>query len=82
MKKLYSKPGIVYEDFSISTHIAKTCDVELGTFEQGECGGYNLGTLNIFIDGSMAGCLIPLPDDPSNGICYHVPVNGMRLFNS
>ena len=81
MKKLYSKPGIVYEDFSISTHIAKTCDVELGTFEQGECGGYNYGTINIFMV-SNVGCDFPVEDDASNGICYHVPINGARLFNS
>lgn len=82
MKKLYSKPGIVYEDFSICTHIAKTCDVELGTFAQDECGGYNLGSLNIFINGAQAGCDFEVEDDPMNGICYHVPINGMKLFNS
>lgn len=82
MKKIYSKPGIVYEDFSICTHIAKTCDVELGTFEQGDCGGFNVGTLNIFLDTSMQGCMIPVQDDGLNGICYHVPINGARLFNS
>ena len=81
MKKLYSKPGIVYEDFSICTHIAKTCDVELGTFEQGDCGGYNIGTINVFMQGQI-GCLFEIPDDGSNGVCYHVPINGARLFNS
>ncbi len=81
MKKLYSKPGIVYEDFSICTHIAKTCDVELGTFAQNDCGGYNYGRYGIFLDG-IAGCEFVVNDDGNNGICYHVPINGARLFNS
>ena len=82
MKKIYSKPGIVYEDFSLCTHVAKTCDVELGTLNQGECGGYNLGSMNIFMHGGQAGCEYEIEDDVSNGICYHVPINGLRLFNS
>ncbi len=82
MKKLYSKPGIVYEDFSICTHIAKTCDVELGTFDQGECGGYTWGRDYIFMEGQY-GCYTEVDDDGSyDGICYHVPINGARLFNS
>lgn len=81
MKKLYSKPGIVYEDFSICTHIAKTCDVELGTFEQNDCGGYQYGRYWIFLDG-VTGCEDTVDDNGYNGICYHVPINGARLFNS
>ena len=82
MKKLYSKPGIVYEDFSICTHIAKTCDVELGTFEQGKCGGYEWGRDFIFMDGQQW-CDTPVVDDGTHdGICYHHPIDGARLFNS
>ena len=83
MKKLYSKPGIVYEDFSICTHIAKTCDVELGTFEQGKCGGYEWGRDFIFMNDAQQGCTTIVPDDGSyDEICYHHPIDGARLFNS
>ena len=81
MKKLYSKPGIVYEDFSMCTHIAKTCDVELGTFAQGTCGGYSYGSFAVFLT-DMIGCDIATDDSGDNKICYHVPINGARLFNS
>ena len=82
MKKLYSKPGIVYEDFSISTHIAKTCDVELGTLNQGECGGVDVGRHQDLFMIAMVGCLKEVDDNGYNGVCYHHPIDGARLFNS
>lgn len=82
MKKIYSKPGIVFEDFSLNTHITKTCDVELGTFEQGTCGGYSYGSIpGLFMEG-MKFCETKTVDDGSNPVCYHVPIEGAKLFNS
>ena len=38
MKKTYSKPEIVFENFVLSTNIAANCDVIISTADSGNCG--------------------------------------------
>lgn len=79
MKRNYTKPDIAFESFALSTSIA-ACPVKIETSNGGQCG-LLMDDVFIFTMG-IVGCEAQIPDDGSNGICYHVPVDGFNLFNS
>jgi hypothetical protein len=84
MKKVYSKPVIMFEDFSLSTNIAGSCDVDTNVQSQNQCG-MDFSGVTVFLD-TMNGCAIKVTsvggDGEYGGICYHVFSNGYNLFNS
>lgn len=88
MKKAYSKPEIVFENFSLSTNIAGDCEVKTWLPSNNSCGLEFTGIGKVFLD-TMGGCTeedgYPIPsvggDGEFNGLCYHVPY-GDNLFNS
>ncbi len=87
MKKNYSKPEILFEDFSVSCSIA-TCEEEANSADN-VCG-YYMTTLgkNVFVSG-IDGCkyteVTPFDGNGLDGqygtLCYHVP-GGYNLFGS
>lgn len=84
MKKTYVKPQVVFESFILSTNIAGNCGNPTHTPAYGTCA-YEweeefVGTVKVFLD-SMSACETT-KEDGSNGICYHVPTDTTRLFNS
>ena len=84
MKKVYSKPEIVFENFSLSTNVAGDCEKKTNLQSENACG-MDFSGLMVFLDG-MGGCkdigiLNMGGDGEFNGICYHVP-SGENLFNS
>ena len=84
MKKVYSKPEIMFESFVMSTNIAGTCgeDIAMPTNKEG-CGYQPEGyPMTVFLT-DMSGCKQQLkPETDFNGICYDVPVPEGLLFNS
>ena len=86
MKKVYTKPEIIFESFSLSTNIAGDCESIIDTQSRGNCG-IEFGNLVIFV-GEYTGCnsndgvIVEGDDGNYNGICYHVPVESSTLFNS
>jgi len=85
MKKAYSKPEIVFENFSLSTNIAGDCEFKTNTWTYNLCGLESTGIGTVFMS-SMSVCSFPADmvgdDDAKYGnICYHVPY-GENLFNS
>lgn len=81
MKKVYSKPRIFIESFSMSTNIAGNCDQINSVQTQGVCG-LDFGGENIFLTG-VSGCDVQFEtDDGTSGICYHNPSETTQLFNS
>lgn len=87
MKKKYSAPGIFFESFSLSAAVTTNCDNVIDTISLNMCG-VDTGVQYIFFD-TMNSCktnpgAFPLgkEDDGFNGLCYHVPTEGNRLFNS
>ena len=85
MKKTYSKPQIMFEDFTLCTNIAAGCtyteDIEPSEKEFG-CGvrvGDGENEI-IFVDGM---CWFTTDDGSYNKICYYNPnSSGINIFTS
>ena len=88
MKKVYSKPDIAFEDFTVSTSVAAGCENATNTPSSGTCG-LEFGSYTIFLD-TVSACtgegVIQSSggDGEYNGYCYHVFAdNGPgNIFNS
>ena len=82
MKKSYSKPDVVFENFSLSTSIAGACERNTHLPTQGPCG-YQWGAYVIF-GYNMTGCDLqqPLNVPSPDGFCYHNPTDNNNLFHS
>lgn len=77
MKKVYEKPEILFEDFSLSTHIAADCEVKPNDPDLEYPGvGFVFST----------GCDWPVDtsggDGEYNQICYHVVKDNVNVFQS
>lgn len=89
MKKAYSKPEIVFENFSLSQNIAGDCEVQTDAHAKGQCG-FDFGPFVVFLDAANSDCTGDGRvtdyggDGDYNGICYHVFNNNgeYNLFNS
>lgn len=81
MKKIYSKPEILFEDFSMSDSIAAGCEVTTDLQNAGNCG-YKFGKGTVFLD-TVQACTYKVTDgDAYDGFCYHNPSVTYNLFNS
>ena len=88
MKKVYNKPDIVFEDFSLNVSIATTCEREVGTFGRSACpimGSEGIAFFSAGIAGSL--CEFDPVDfdftaDEYDGFCYDVPNENRNWFNS
>ena len=82
MKKVYEKPAIVFESFTMSTNIASGCENPTNLPSWNQCG-LDFSGLMVFMTG-MTGCedIQVNEGDSFDGICYHVPTEGNNLFTS
>lgn len=83
MKKIYSKPEIMYEDFTPSTSIAVNCE-QLANMSPGSCAAeFPFLGYSIFLEG-VTGCTKVVTDGSQEygGICYDNPTPGYKLFTS
>ena len=87
MKKEYCKPIVVFENFSLSTNIAGTCESIVGNPSKGTCAVLGTGGINVF-DSTVGDVCVFTPvdlggkTDEWDGFCYHVPTEYNNLFNS
>lgn len=87
MKKLYTKPNIMFEDFSLSTSIAGNCEGIVGNPSKGSCAVLGSGNIRLFDSSVGVACQFS-PEQLGgaagmyNGMCYHVPSDSSNLFNS
>ena len=79
MKKIYSKPEIMFDSFTLTTNIAAGCGNKINTHVNDACGIELPGVGVVFLDG-VAGCKETFVE--SDEYCYHVPIDANRLFNS
>jgi len=81
MKKIYAKPEIVFESFSVSASIAANCE-KIVTPQLYSCGVNYPGVGVIFTDEAQ-GCIKKMEDTVmGDGYCYHVPTESANMFNS
>lgn len=88
MKKIYSKPDIAFESFSLCANIASGgCSKIVRTFADGHCGVI-FGGRTVFLSG-IIGCTggenhyaVEDGSAAANFLCYHVPTPTNALFNS
>lgn len=76
MKKTYSKPLIVFEDFHLSANIATGCG-HATNHAQFVC--QPVKGMNLFLDKLNGGCDYT-PDDA--GLCYQTNIESNRIFTS
>ena len=82
MKKVYEKPEIVFENFSLSTSIAAGCEKTTALQYGGTCG-IRWGHSTIFTsDVDQCSTKVIDGDTAYNGLCYHVPNADYNVFNS
>lgn len=81
MKRKYSKPEIIFENFSLNTHIAGNCAEIITNAGVDQCGYEMSSGITVFIS-EVPGCTHDEPDGNYNGLCYHVPTDDSDLFNS
>ncbi len=81
MKKVYSKPEIIFEDFALSTNIAGNCEVKTNTPSQMQCAYYSDFDEAVFLD-TIQACSTYPSEGVYDGFCYHVPTEDKNLFNS
>ncbi len=81
MKKTYSKPDIMFDNFSMTTCIA-ACEVE-ATFSRGVCGVEMDNMATVFTE-SVYGCTWVAEDGDASFdfLCYHVPSDNNNVFGS
>lgn len=85
MKKAYSRPEIAFESFSLSENIAvssSNCSRKVELLQDGICG-YQFGNKVVFTM-TTEGCRVKITDGNPlfDGLCYHIPNDDNKLFNS
>lgn len=94
MKKVYTKPVLMMEDFTLSQTIAHNCGDNIkdswnqATLKyKGTCGWDSLldadgdGYTDILFTGAPA-CNTEVGADEFVGVCYNNPSGGFNIFNS
>lgn len=81
MKKVYTKPDVVFENFSLSTNIT-SCEVHANA-DRGICGCDFIPGLTLFTN-TIMGCDLSTEDGAPeyDGICYHNPSDFNNVFKS
>ena len=74
MKKAYVKPEIELESFQFSANVAGECDVFPGSDENG-------WVTHVDYQAQILGDKNTCEINPE-GFCYHVPLEGQKVFNS
>ena len=83
MRKTYSKPEVMFENFAMSINIAVGCEgPQVGPVKD-TCYVVGTGGVKMFDSDMVNVCdYVPSPGDPYDGYCYHVPTESNNLFNS
>ena len=78
MRKTYSKPEIMFENFALNQSIASSCEVKTHTPAVKECGYLGDFDEPIFVSG-VDECKTTVQE--SDALCYHT-FEANSLFNS
>lgn len=78
-KKVYKKPELYYESFTLSSSIAAGCE-GIATFGEGMCGIY-VPELNFTLFTLEMSCQVTTPANDDT-FCYHAPTDSNNVFSS
>lgn len=84
MKKIYEKPQILFEDFTLTTNIAAGCETKTTTPSWNQCAypvKFGREEKNFFLS-TISACTTTEDDGEYEGFCYHTPTEANNLFNS
>ena len=82
MKKLYSKPEIMFENFSMSVNVAAGCEVITKLPSENACGYKPDEKFDeTLFNHASQGCSTA-PTVPYDSICYDTPTQNYNLFSS
>ena len=81
MKKVYSKPEIMFESFTLSVNIAGDCERIVGNPARDACAYETTGGITNFTE-TLTACDYTPSDGMADGFCYHIPFDDKELFNS
>lgn len=87
MKKEYTKPQIIIENFTLSTNLAADCEKPFTGIAQFVCAiasesNPGITIFNANLDDSDCEYNGDGNKDTYDGFCYHVPTESNQLFNS
>ena len=86
MKKTYSKPSVIIENFTLSTNIAGDCERPFNLQAQFICAipDESGSGMTLFSGSVDSMCDAEGDGDKAiyDGFCYHVPTENRELFNS
>lgn len=94
MKKKYVKPEILFEDFTLSTSVAScTTDSKVKVMATESCGFYDEYLKVVVVSNGVQGCAevdqeykgsyrVAETPGENDGVCYHVPIESYKMFNS
>lgn len=87
MKKEYTKPQIIIENFTLSTNLAADCEKPFTGQAQFMCAiasesNPGITIFNANLDDSACEYNGDGNKDTYDGFCYHVPTENNQLFNS
>lgn len=82
MKKVYEKPAVVFENFTLNTAIAGSCEFIVNNSTKYICAYYDEREGKHVFTSEIMACTTKQEEGSNNGICYHVPVDTHNLFNS
>lgn len=89
MKKQYSKPGIIIEDFTIAQNISAGCGAVAGGNSLGrpnhwakETCGWVVGDYILWVESTGYCNLDTVLNEECEGVCYNNPGAGNTIFNS
>ncbi len=69
----------MFESFAMCSSIA-SCDMKANQSEN-QCGVQMTPYFSLFTDSASA-CSLKYEDGQYDGLCYHVPFEGYKVFNS
>lgn len=82
MKKKYTKPQIIIENFTMSTNIAGDCTFIIDNQSYQTCAYIDRSGNFIFTSDLDGVCTRVESDGCNDTVCYHVPLETNDLFNS
>lgn len=82
MKKKYTKPQIIIENFTMSTNIAGDCNFIIDNQSYKTCAYIDRRGDSVFTSDLAGVCTRVETDGLSDTLCYHVPSENYDLFNS